>query len=127
VWRDLDVLPDVIIGQSVGEVAAAYAAGCLSLSEAVKVTYLRTYLSSKSVGGRMLVVRHIDIGKLKEVCDSYGDILNIAVYSSNETCVVSGDELAVTELQETLSSNQEFPSVLLTELDVKCAYHSPPI
>jgi hypothetical protein len=72
----------------------------------------------------MLVVRHIDIGKLKEVCDSYGDTLNIAVYSSSETCVVSGDELAVTELQETLSSNPEFPSVLLTELDVKCAYHS---
>jgi predicted acylesterase/phospholipase RssA len=36
-WKDLGVLPDIIVGQSVGEVAAAYAAGCVTLSEAVKV------------------------------------------------------------------------------------------
>jgi acyl transferase domain-containing protein len=104
----------IIVGQSVGEVAAAYAAGCVTLSEAVKVTYFRTYLSAKSTGGRMLVVRHTDIGKLEELCESFGNTLNIAVYSSNETCVVSGDAMAVKQLQKKLSSNPNFPSVLLT-------------
>jgi acyl transferase domain-containing protein len=73
----------------------------------------------------MLVVRHTDIGKLEELCESFGSTLNIAVYSSNETCVVSGDAMAVKQLQEKLSSNPNFPSVLLTELEVTCAYHSP--
>ena len=50
-WKDLGVLPDIIVGQSVGEVAAAYAAGCVTLSETVKVIYFRTYLSAKSKGG----------------------------------------------------------------------------
>jgi malonyl CoA-acyl carrier protein transacylase len=39
----------------------------------------------------------------EELCESFGNTLNIAVYSSNETCVVSGDKMAVEQLQEKLS------------------------
>ncbi|CAG2233389.1 unnamed protein product [Mytilus edulis] len=110
--------------QSVGEVAAAYASGCLTLSEAVQVTYYRSFLSSKAAGGKMLIVGHINTEKLEEICSTYGTKLAIAVYSSKETCVVSGDENSINDLKEIMSSNSEYSSVLLKELDVTCAYHS---
>ncbi|XP_071126503.1 mycocerosic acid synthase-like [Mytilus edulis] len=123
-WQDKGVTPDLIVGQSVGEVAAAYASGCLTLSEAVQVTYYRSFLSSKAAGGKMLIVGHINTEKLEEICSTYGTKLAIAVYSSKETCVVSGDENSINDLKEIMSSNSEYSSVLLKELDVTCAYHS---
>ncbi|XP_071169490.1 probable polyketide synthase 1 [Mytilus edulis] len=123
-WRDTGVSPDLIIGQSVGEVAAAYAAGCLTLTEAVRVTYYRSLLSSKSAGGKMVVVGNSNIGKIEEICKASGNKLAVAVYSSNETCVVSGDEHSIQDLKDIVFSKNEFSSVLLKELDVTCAYHS---
>jgi acyl transferase domain-containing protein/NADPH:quinone reductase-like Zn-dependent oxidoreductase/NAD(P)-dependent dehydrogenase (short-subunit alcohol dehydrogenase family)/acyl carrier protein len=42
VLREMGVLPSVVLGHSVGEVAAAYAAGALDLSTAIKVIHYRS-------------------------------------------------------------------------------------
>ncbi|XP_052069059.1 oleandomycin polyketide synthase, modules 5 and 6-like [Mytilus californianus] len=123
-WSDIGVSPDLIIGQSVGEVAAAYAAGCLTLPESVQVSYHRSFLSSKAAGGKMIVVGHCNTEQMEKICKSYENKLGIAVYSSHEMCVVSGDADAINHLKETILSKDEFRSVLSKELDVTCAYHS---
>ena len=49
--------PDAILGHSVGEVAAAWAAGCLSLEDAVTVSVHRSRLQQRAAGtGGMLAV-----------------------------------------------------------------------
>ena len=51
------VLPSVVVGHSAGEVGSAYAAGLLSLEEAVQVVYHRSQEQQKLAGcGRLLAV-----------------------------------------------------------------------
>jgi acyl transferase domain-containing protein len=55
-WKYYGITPNVVIGQSVGEVAAAYASGALTLENAVKVIYHRSEILSRATGGSMFVV-----------------------------------------------------------------------
>jgi len=41
-WRALGIYPDAVLGHSLGEIAAAYVAGALSLRDAAKVVTLRS-------------------------------------------------------------------------------------
>lgn len=51
------VVPQAVVGHSVGEVSAAYVSGMLSLDDAVKVSYYRSRLATLAVGsGGMLAV-----------------------------------------------------------------------
>src|SRR5690606_38151050 len=54
-WQSWGVQPDVVIGHSVGEIAAAHLAGALSLEEAFRVVYHRgRCMDRASSHGRML-------------------------------------------------------------------------
>ena len=122
VWKTLGIKPDSIIGQSVGEVAAAHASGCLSLKDAVKLIYYRSFLSAKFSGGSMLVIGKCQMKKIKQLCNEYKGAICIAVFSSKTACVVSGDKDAVDEVKTRI--RKSMPECLLKELDVGCAYHS---
>ncbi|MEK8173480.1 acyltransferase domain-containing protein [Streptomyces sp. M19] len=49
-WRDWGVEPAAIVGHSVGEVAAAYAAGVYSLQDALTISYHRANLQARLAG-----------------------------------------------------------------------------
>ena len=56
-FKTWGVYPDCVVGHSVGEVAAAYACGALSLADATRVIYHRATLQQRTAGsGRMLAV-----------------------------------------------------------------------
>ena len=56
-WESWGVMPAVIVGHSAGEVAAAWAAGALTLSDACQVIYQRSRLQHLTEGeGRMMAV-----------------------------------------------------------------------
>ncbi|XP_078391134.1 phthioceranic/hydroxyphthioceranic acid synthase-like [Cetorhinus maximus] len=118
------VQPDVTIGHSVGEVAAVYCAGILSLQDAVKVLYHRSVLQSTVTGGRMLVVSNLPLSTVSDKLDSYSGSLCIAAFNSPSSCTVSGDSKAVDKLYTELSSSFGDKNVFLHILDVSAAYHS---
>ena len=56
-FKSWGVHPDIVVGHSSGEVAAAYAAGLLSLPDATRLIYIRAQLQQRTAGsGRMLAV-----------------------------------------------------------------------
>ena len=56
-WRSWGVEPAAVVGHSLGEAAAAYVAGALSLEDAIKVVYHRSRLQQRQSGrGKMAAV-----------------------------------------------------------------------
>ncbi|XP_062585458.1 putative inactive phenolphthiocerol synthesis polyketide synthase type I Pks15 [Saccostrea cucullata] len=122
-WRHIGINPSAVVGQSVGEVAAAYECGSLSLEDAVTVIYHRSLALTACQSGAMMVIRNCATEEVNEACKEISkgsrNKVNIAVYNSSESSTVSGDKEALEELKTRLPSDAKF-----IPLNAPCAYHS---
>lgn len=98
-WRAQGVEPAAVIGQSMGEVAAAVAAGGLSLRDGVRVMVARTALLAdidQTGAGAMAVV---DAGAEEVTAHLAGHAdVEVAVHASPQQCTIAGPATAVAEV-----------------------------
>ncbi|KAF2265267.1 polyketide synthase [Lojkania enalia] len=124
--RSWGVVASAVVGHSSGEIAAAYAAGILSVESAMEIAYHRGRLVPilkerfPYLHGSMMA-----IGCGKEEIDPILQQLNqrearIACYNSPQSLTISGDTPAIDELQHVLEEKQVFNRKLVIET----AYHS---
>lgn len=126
VWQNWGIVPEVIVGQSVGEVAAAYVSGALPLKDSVDVIYYRSKILAELTGGKMMVAGRYPIEKLEELCQSYDNKVTIAVYNSPTSCTLSGDADVMDKIKKDLEeiNEKEQEDIMIRPLSVQCAYHS---
>ncbi|XP_046556232.1 hybrid PKS-NRPS synthetase pytA-like [Haliotis rubra] len=122
-WATWGVKPAAVVGQSVGEVAAAHVAGILSLDEAVRVIYHRTRILAEATGGKMMLVRNVETEQVKTACRKIQSKIDVALYYSPISCTVSGDERSVQLVKEDLKHSSD-SNALFHELPVTSAFHS---
>ncbi|MFI7671289.1 SDR family NAD(P)-dependent oxidoreductase [Nocardia sp. NPDC049526] len=97
-WRAAGVEPDVVIGHSHGEVAAAHVAGGLSLSDAARVVALRSRaLGDELAGQGGMASIGLDADAVRERLSAYGDRLSLGAVNGPAQSVISGDVSAVEE------------------------------
>jgi acyl transferase domain-containing protein/acyl carrier protein len=119
-WRSLGITPSAIIGHSVGEVAAAYAAGCLSLEDAALVSYHRSRCQQKMAGqGKMLAVG-LSEEAAQELAALYDGQVSVAAVNAAGSVALAGDSAALDEIAAMLTEEEVFAKILLVEV----AYHS---
>ncbi len=94
---------DAVVGQSMGEVAAAHVAGALSLADAVRIMCVRSQVVGQAKGGRMLVAG-LSLGAASDAIAPYKDRLSVAVAAGPESTVVAGAEEAVAALHADLEA-----------------------
>ncbi|HEX8646186.1 MAG TPA: SDR family NAD(P)-dependent oxidoreductase [Thermoleophilaceae bacterium] len=87
-WRSFGVEPDVVVGHSQGEIAAAHIAGALSLEDAARVVALRSQAIRDELAGRGGMVS-IAL-PLEEVERRFGERVSIAAHNGPRATVVSG-------------------------------------
>jgi acyl transferase domain-containing protein/surfactin synthase thioesterase subunit len=115
------VEPNAVVGHSLGEVAAAYIAGVLSLEEAIQVVYHRSHLMQQGTGlGKMAAVE-LSQPEADLLIAGYADHLAIAAINSPTSVVLSGEAEALEEVLELLQKREVFVKVL----PVNYAFHSP--
>ncbi|MFJ1749257.1 SDR family NAD(P)-dependent oxidoreductase [Streptomyces sp. NPDC088116] len=99
VWRSFGVRPDAVVGHSQGEIAAACAAGALSLSDGARVVALRSRTIATALAGKGgMVALSLPAEDAVELITSWDGRLSVAAVNGPAAVVVSGDATAVEEL-----------------------------
>ncbi|HTN85332.1 MAG TPA: acyltransferase domain-containing protein, partial [Sorangium sp.] len=114
------ITPDLVIGHSVGEIAAAHVAGILSLEEAIRLVAARGRVMQQATGrGRMAQVALSADDAARALRGREGR-LSIAAVNSPGSVVLSGDGAALAEVMERLGQQ----GVRGRLLRVDYAFHS---
>ncbi|MGI5347309.1 SDR family NAD(P)-dependent oxidoreductase [Streptomyces sp. CA-250714] len=116
--RGWGIEPDAIVGHSVGEVAAAYAAGVYSLEDALTVSFHRANLQARLAGrGGMAAV---DL-PVDAVTPHLVEGVTVAAVNSTHATTIAGDHEALAEVTAALTA----AGATVKQLRVEVAYHSP--
>ncbi|GLW76034.1 hypothetical protein Aglo01_05160 [Actinokineospora globicatena] len=116
-----NIRPDYLVGHSIGEVAAAHAAGIFSLDDACTLVAARAQLmQALPAGGAMLAVEISEPDLALEFPDGLPAGVDLAAVNSDRSLVVSGDRRIV-ELLERRFVEQ---SRRVKSLVVSHAFHS---
>ncbi|KAJ5206570.1 Acyl transferase/acyl hydrolase/lysophospholipase [Penicillium cf. griseofulvum] len=126
--KSWNIHPDSVTGHSSGEIAAAYAAGALSMNDAMSVAYYRGAVASQLLQDQPNKGTMMAVGMSAEEVQPYLDVFDsrqlvVACINSPSSVTISGDIVAIDELTQTLKEQQVFHR----RLEVGVAYHSPHI
>ncbi len=116
----LGVRPEGYLGHSVGEVAAAWASGALSLEQAVLVAFQRSRLQQKLAGQGTLLAAAVSPARALELIPDEADV-SIAAINGRESVALAGCRRDL----EVIASVLEAQGVFNKMMNVEIAYHSP--
>ncbi|MGW6935775.1 type I polyketide synthase [Lentzea sp. NPDC054927] len=99
-WASCGVVPDAVVGHSLGEYAAACVAGVFGVEEGLELVCARGRAFAAVEGnGRMVAVGCTDVAELERLVDARGGAAAVAAYNAPERITVSGTDAAMTELE----------------------------
>ncbi len=94
-WRSHGMLPDITIGHSLGEVAAAYVAGTIALSDAVALVGARAAVVDRLTRRYAMAVLGVGVDEAESVIVETPGWLEVSAVNGPSSTVVSGDHDAV--------------------------------
>jgi acyl transferase domain-containing protein/NADPH:quinone reductase-like Zn-dependent oxidoreductase/acyl carrier protein len=121
-WRSRGVEPAAVIGQSLGETAAAVVAGALTLDDGVKVICRRSQLITRIAGGGAMASIELPHQEVEADLAAAGiEDVTVAVIASAGSTVVAGNPARVDELL----AGWEARELHARRIAVDYASHSP--
>jgi phthiocerol/phenolphthiocerol synthesis type-I polyketide synthase A len=120
-WESWGVLPNAVVGHSMGEVAASYIAGAVSLDDAARVICRRSKLMRRAGGQGAMLAVELTANEAAEAIGDRQELVSIAVSNSRRSTVLSGDRAVLTAVADELARREVFHRWV--KVDV--ASHSP--
>ncbi|MBW4705747.1 acyltransferase domain-containing protein [Micromonospora sp. RL09-050-HVF-A] len=115
-----NIHPDYLIGHSVGEIAAAHAAGILTLPDACTLVAARGHHMQNATPGGAMIATNLTETQATQWLTQYPHQLTIAAINSPHHLVISGDHDAIEHLTHQLNTHHH----KTTRLNVSHAFHS---
>ena len=120
-WRAWGIVPDAVVGHSMGEVAAAYIAGALSLADAARIICRRSALVKRTSGQGAMAAVELTLAQAQQALRGYEDRVSVAVSNGPTATVLSGEPAAL----EAILAHLERQEVFCRLIKVDYASHSP--
>jgi acyl transferase domain-containing protein/surfactin synthase thioesterase subunit len=121
-WQSWGLTPDAVVGHSMGEVAAAFVAGALTLDDAARIICTRSNLMRTVSGkGGAMAVTELSKDDAEQIVSRYDGRLSVAVNNSHKSTVIAGDKQSIDHVLQELEAKGLF--CRLVKVDV--ASHSP--
>jgi phthiocerol/phenolphthiocerol synthesis type-I polyketide synthase E len=116
-WMSWGIIPQALIGHSIGEYVAACVSEVFSLEDALRLVALRGKLMQQQPSGAMLSVACA----AEAIAPYLNDALCLAADNAPNLCVVAGTEFAIATLEAQLTTQQ----ISCRRLHTSHAFHSP--
>ena len=119
-WKAMGVHPKAVVGHSIGEVAAGYVSGALTLEQAVLLIFNRSRVQFKATDkGKMLAVG-ISHEAAQELIKGKEDRVSVGAVNGPEMVALSGDTDVIEEIAADCDSKDIFHKLLV----VRVPFHS---
>jgi phthiocerol/phenolphthiocerol synthesis type-I polyketide synthase C len=120
--RSQGLMPAAVSGHSVGEVAAAWAAGALTLEQAVKIIYYRSHFQSLTKGQGQMTAVALGATPVRALLGEAGLVDSVVIASVNSArgVTLAGPVAALAQLESILADRQ----VVYKRLELDYAFHS---
>lgn len=115
------IQPDLLLGHSIGEVAAAHIAGVFSQEDACRLTAARGRLMQERPAGGVMIAIQANEAEILEHLIGYEQRVSIAALNGPASTVISGDEDIAANIAATFAQSGR----RITRLTVSHAFHSP--
>ncbi|MCQ8836547.1 type I polyketide synthase, partial [Streptomyces malaysiensis] len=122
-WQAVGVEPAVVMGHSQGEIAAACAAGALTLQDAARVVALRSRALTSLAGQGGMVSLSLPTDQARQLAAEWPERITLAAINGPGSAVFSGEPRALDEL----TAHCERQGVRIRRIPVDYASHSPQV
>ncbi|MCX4243039.1 non-ribosomal peptide synthase/polyketide synthase [Paraliomyxa miuraensis] len=120
-WRSWGVQPEVMLGHSFGELAAAHEAGVFSLEDALTLIYERGRLMESLPDGGAMAAVCAELERVESAVEPHAGLVSIACHNGPRNYVISGARASV----EAVCSRLQADGATTCRLLVSHATHSP--
>ena len=120
-WQSWGVEPDLVMGHSVGEIAAMCVAGGVSLEDGLTLIAARGRLMQALPAGGVMTSVMADEARVLEAIAGAEETVAIAAVNAPRQVVISGAEGAIAEIAARLTAD----GIKTRALTVSHAFHSP--
>ncbi len=120
-WRAWGVSPDVVVGHSVGDFAAACVAGVMSVEDGAHLVVARGRLMAERMAPGAMAAIFAPVSDVRAAIARAGEIVTIAADNGPANVVVAGAVEALRAVCDDLAAR----GVSIRPLEVTRAFHSP--
>lgn len=125
-WKAIGVQPSAVVGHSIGEVAAGYVSGALTLEQAVLLIFHRSRVQFKATDkGRMLAVG-LPYEEAKKLTEGHEGKVSVGAVNGPEMVTLSGDMDRIESIAEDLNERDVFHRMLMVNVPFH-SHHMEPL
>ncbi len=115
------IMPDYVIGHSVGEISAAYACGAINAEEAICIIKARCEAQKPAKGKGLMAAASFTGQEIEEMNEKHGYALSVASYNAPNSITITGSH---EEIENAGNVAQQVRKTFKT-LESEYPYHSP--
>lgn len=120
-WRSWGIVPDIVMGHSIGEYVAAYIAGAFSLEDGLKLIAARGRLMQELPERGTMIVAFTEPARLTHIIAAHQGQVALAVINGPNNSVLSGNQTALQSIVQQLAAE----GIETHPMTVSHAFHLP--